>query len=383
MRLNELMADVNKRQEEERRRQEAEQVELEQKQADEVAARIATFREWLGELAEDLEMGDGRWVDGRVRLTVRPKGWRSSGGIGVELDGLNRGGFFGRPEHSAVYVDEPYGPRLGEILVEWQQEYEEVLAGEIGRWHGMLVGNRPVEGVELGVAALDRLKELAPEREEDWEAAFSAWLKKDGERARAKREEEEAAAERAALVERFRLAMEAWAEERVAAVEHNRAVVEYLVLGLGEVSLKVREIEYGIVAADDDSYRYAMTRTAWGITDGGNDSWVVVENGRPRLWTFRHIVRVSEAVDVKPESHPSLFGSAWLNGRVVHFTHDQELLVMAALAAIRPVPEEPDWNEMSGGEGWGSDVDVVTRPARERVYAAEKQLALEPDEYPD
>lgn len=272
------------------------------------AARIAERRDrlisWLGPLAEEMTVSAGeRDRQGRDILDFRmmPRAWRMSNmHIGVMDRGNERG----------VY------------------ELSLVISGQrVSIW--------PVAD-----AAGDRMAGCLLAAQRAYDAAL------------AKREKEESA-----LFDWRRLLM-AYREERDEAVAHNAAVREKLRRFLGDVHQYVREVEYAVVT---DSHEYAgaalETRVAWVV---GNivdtDTFMVIEDGRGRVWTFCHVARVSDPVAVWPSERPELFATERMGGETVFYlpwNPEHKAAVDVAVADLRPYPKEPSWSDLRG-DAWAS-----------------------------
>lgn len=366
-------------------RKAAEREERERAEAMDAAERRAALIQWLGDLTEDLDVSAGEWTDPQrpTQLTFRltPRAWRLGNAAYINAldDGSNvyqlttvvAGRAVGR-----CYPIDATDPALAMHLLEAQQAHDAELARRVAGWAaGLAVAREPgcADNDERLRELLALLREHAPERAAEWEAlyersteALEAW----------RTERAEAVAVRDAAVERYREAMEAWADEYAAVRAHNDAVRAGLRARLGDVKMDVQELEYAVVADDEDWGRHVETRTAWAVGEvaGAPGTWLVIGDGGVREWTFRHPVRWSEPQTVRPEyPHTGLFRIEWFDGEPVwtDYSPDHAAAVAEARAALRSYPNEPDWPAMSGGMNWFGQVHAVAGAARERAGGAQ------------
>ena len=258
-------------------------------------------------------------------VTFRPGNWQ------VRKEGAIDGFYVGSAE------DWWSQPRAIQFLVELHREYERQHVSEVERYSGRLVGNY-ADADE----AHAMLMKLAPERAAEWDAALAG---------RRQREEREAAEKRASAEAR-RQAFEAYLAALVefreayrAARAANRAAFDELKARV-ERPISVRDIEYAIVAQDDEGGRQAETRIVTAYADSGQlqtgNAWTVIEDGRSRVWVFRTITRVSAAYVARPDQteYSHLFLRRYNSFDALAFTERDEDEVKAVFAAMT-WPEEP------------------------------------------
>lgn len=380
MRLDELL-DTARRNRDEQQALAALTREAERRAAaEELARRDAAFRKWLGDLAEDLGIGEPAYgMNPDVTVwSLRPR-----------IEGLVEGARIevvksqGRSCYTfKIVYPKGYGPAadvysaadagLPYVLLNLQSWNEVELAARIASWEKELATPRDrgcSDDVERLRAARDKLNELAPEQSARWAeiharsvSALVDW----------QTEEAEKAAVRAAAVERYTEALEAWADECAAVDAHNAAVVAGLREDLGDVSRDVVEIEFAVFAEDEEG-PHVETDFAWATAVISNDTYTVIENGRERDWTFRHVVRVSGPETVRPADRPELFLQWWSpagTDRVFYLPRHGDR-VEAAKRSLREYPAEPSWNVYGGGLPGGRDVYEAAGRARGRRAAVE------------
>ena len=363
MRLQELLKDAEQRRTTLAECQAAEQAERKQRDDAALDARVAEFRAWLGDLAEDLVISDAHWVNGEIKLSVKPHDWRFWT-IDVILD-RNPGALFSM-NSDRLYAATATNAHLGDLMAKFQRDYEDAVVRSIANWREQLVEARnpdSADAYDRMAKARHALIKLAPERTAEWDALYAqAVFKLDEVMARRKAEE----AQRAAALDQFRAARLAWVAECAADDDHKKALRDTLVAQMGGVTLTVQEVEYG-VAADVDGERYVETRNAWvKEIDIHTGQATVMENGRTRPWRFRSVIRVSEPITARPElpyPNTSLF---LFNPRfAVAFTEFDEAIVLEAEALWQPWPAEPSWDVVSGGMKRTNEVyEVIEETSR-------------------
>lgn len=372
MRLQELLNKAERERNEARAKNEAERAAKRRADAADLAQRDSAFRTWLGEMADDFEIAEPWWdANGHAVWRIRPRAWRIDWTMGVgEREPGYSFSFTGLGSVYAATAD--YSPALSQFLLDAHRAHDEEVAKRVGSYQEYLATPRDVgcsddEG-RLRQAHVE-LVHLAPELAAEWDAllntsleALGAWQDDQAEKAFV----------RSAAVERFREALEAWADECTAVRAHNAEVIAGLREDLEDVKQDVMEVEYAVVAADDDYGPYLETRRVWavGIVAGSDDrTFLVVEDGRVREWTFRHLVGFSEPVTVRPSERPGLFARARIDDDKFFYLPEYEDWIAAARRALREFPAEPLWSDYGAGLEWGSDVARVVVPARARARA--------------
>lgn len=347
--------------------------------ADGLAAEDKRFREWLGELVEDLEIDGPQYMTQTgysgefVSWEIRPRSWLVDWVISVHHDGE---GYIFKHDYFIKSVDDP---RLAKLFVKWQEEHDEEVKLLVAKWAKELATPRGPGCSDDEARLRDarvRLGKLAPERTDEWNALLAEALEALYEMWD---EEAEKAAIRAAAVERYEEALEAWAVESAEARAHNAAVAQRLRERLGDVSMQVCEVEYAVVVREDGE-AVLETRRVWAVgnTGGAPATFRVNEGGRVRGWTINHVVRVSEVVTATPETHSWLFPQAVIGDEWVYFVDglpSHHEAVDAALAEAREMPEPPDWDEYGRGLYWGTDVDAAVRRATHDQADDEDEIA--------
>ena len=257
-------------------------------------------------------------------VTFRPGNWQ------VKMEGAGDGFYVG----SAEDWSQPYAVKF---LVALHRQFERQHVSEVERFASRLVGSY-ADADE----AHAMLMKLAPERAAEWDAALAG---------RRQREEREAAEKRVAAEAR-RQAFEAYLAALVefreayrAARAANRAAFDELKARV-ERPISVRDIEYAIVAQDDEGGRQAETRIVTAYAASGEliagNGWTVIENGRSRAWVFRTVTRVSAAYEARPDQteYSHLFLRRYNSFDALAFTERDEDEVKAVFAAMS-WPEEP------------------------------------------
>ena len=376
MRLQELLTEAEWERDEMRARRDAEKEQQARAEAADLAERDASFRAWLGEMAEDFEISWPKYNKQyhRTVWSLRPVAWRIHWTISVGRDDMQPNGYTFQLSRSSAYAASPTdSPALSQFLLDAQRAHDAELEKRVASWAKVLMTWRDVGCSDDETRLRDAratLGTLAPERAAEWDvvlekslAALAAW----------RDEKAEQTAVRETAVEQFREAMEAWRDECAAVRAHNQSVIAGLRTDLGDVKQDLMEVEYAVVAADDEYGPSLETRRAWaaGIVAGSDDrTFLVTDRGGFREWTFRNLVGYSEPVTVRPSEHPELFMSAWFDDEQVYYLREKPEhgpLVAVAQRALREFPTESNWSEFGAGLDWGSDVARVVVPARERA----------------
>lgn len=339
-------------------------------EAAELERKRDAFLTWLGPLADALEVSPARFDVDRVRFNVHPAHWKVSDLIGVYTDRADDAGWYKfqtpyRDTFSQFYS--AADASFAQFLLDWEERYERVLARTIAEQRDSLVKVDDPGCADNDArinAALWELMRLAPERTAEWrelraasrEALDALWA-----------EEAEKAAVRAAAVERYREAMEAWADECAAVRAANAATVT-AIQARENLPLMVRDIEYANMG--DDGWVETRTVTALDGDPSGN-TWSVLESGEPRVWTFRTITRVSETRVVRPADDP--YSDLFAHCATPFSPHPVACIavraadVRAELAALPTLPAEPKWGTFGQGLPWGADTGSAAADALNRV----------------
>ena len=344
----------------------------EQKKAAE--ARLAEKREeliaWLGDLAADLVVSEGGLDGESITFSVHPAHWMK-GSVSVRRLKSGVAWYFEMLGGGYSPFTDAGSPEFRQFLLDWEERYGEWLGENIAASRLRVAEPDAWETTDDAArirAALEQLLRLAPERGLEWRALYAQTQERI---VRLRAAEAEQAAERAAAVERYREAMAAWADESDAVREANAAKVAALREQVNTLWV-VCDIEYAVVA-EDDRLKGVDTRMATGIRNQAmSDTWMVLEKGAWKLWTFRHIVRESVPREIRPADDPysELFrrrATPFAEHPVAYIAKD-EATVRAVLDALPPLPEEPDWAEVSGGLPWGTDAGKAAGDAVFRVY---------------
>jgi hypothetical protein len=217
------------------------------------------------------------------------------------------------------------------FLVALHRQFERQRVSEVERYSGRLDGNYGDADEAHAV-----LMELAPERAAEWDTALEKQRKVVEEKEAAKRQADD---DRRQAFGKYLAALVEYVAAREAARAANQATYQALKARV-EAPVAVRDIEYAVVAQDEEGGQHVETRTALAYADSGEphqgNTWTVLERGRPRVWVFRTIVRISDAYTARPDEDK--YSDAFMRrstkfGAVV-FSHQHESGVDAALEAM-------------------------------------------------
>lgn len=373
MRL-EALIDAAKEKELEMKLVEAERkAAAEQIQREELAAADANFRAWLGDLADDLEISEPRLPDhsnGRTEWRVRPRTWKlADWKFGV----MQTGGYEwwleaddGR-KLTTRDIGSAGGPDMAALMLDAQRLHDKEVERQVAAQVKTLATAHDTgcsdDAARLR-AARARLQELAPKQASKWNSLIAQSLEKLEEW---RTEEAEKLAVRAAAVDRYEEAYEAWVAECAEVRARNAAVAERLREKLGDVSLQVCEVEYAAVIVWDGE-NVLETRSVWALANtAGARMFQVIERGRIRLWEINHVVRTSGPVTATPAEYPDLFARIVLGGQPVYYLHfmpAHKAAVDAAVAELRVGSMEPDWKDFGPGLMWGTDFSAALQRAK-------------------
>lgn len=317
-------------------------------------AKWVTF---LDDLADDLDISAGSYESGSARWLLKAKRWRIPMYFVAESTDWDGFAFAGSGDDSKasitfellpkIYTDwGPYQKALGMFLLGQQRRYEAELERVIAEQEQSLsTPDDPgcADNFNRLLDAFHKLVDLAPERIVDWCTIVAASMTTLEER-----EEQLTAA-----LERWREALRTWSRERAAVVAHNSRLLAALREETQDVTREVVEIEY--VEIDNGNWSDVFgIRRVLALPDPIDDNtWMVLEDGQARAWTLLHIVRVSgrfvaHSTDIR---YRAAFRSTWL-GDTLYYTEAQEALVEQTRRALLKLPEEPIWEQVSGGLDW-------------------------------
>lgn len=260
-------------------------------------------------------------------------GWRLSSGPHISYDN-------GVPLTGAIT------PAVVEFMAEGQKKHEEQLAKN--RQQAEKKHNDAIEDAyrklfyasrEDAADSLNKLLELAPEREEKWRKQYEVRIA-ELDQVKAEEEAKEAA------MDRYRQALREWKVESDRITAANRAKVLAIQKEFDR-EFTVWELEYGVAGEDEDGCCDHWRETVKVLSNEPDEQgyWPTIRYGRVERKKFYHPSALGVPQTYRPTEYTSLVCSrtpADSFHTEIHFLEEDEEAVMERLATLEKVPPKPN-----------------------------------------